>query len=73
MPGPNEIYYSPRAGRFYQEGHRGAVSRESAVASLLFDADAGRFRDMRGRLIDTEVLEPPGRRVQRIAGLDAEG
>ncbi len=74
MPGPEgEIYYSPRADRFYQAGRRGAVSRESALPSLRYDPDAGRFRDQRGRLIDDELLTPVDRRVQSIAGLDAEG
>jgi hypothetical protein len=73
MPEPGEIYYSPRADRFYQEGRRGAVSREAATPSLRYDPDEGRFRDQRGRLIDNALLNPAERRVQRISGLDAQG
>jgi hypothetical protein len=73
MPEPGEVYYSPRAGQFYQEGRRGAVSREAAMPSLRYDPDASRFRDQRGRLIDNELLNPADKRVQRISGLDAEG
>jgi hypothetical protein len=70
---PGEIYWSARAQRFYQEGHRGAVSRETAIPSLRYDDDAGRFRDQKGRLIDNELLNPTDRHVQRITGLDAQG
>lgn len=73
MPEPNEIYYSPRADRFYQVGRSGAVSREAAIPTLRYDEDALRWRDQRGRLVPEDQLLPVERRVQRISGLDPEG
>jgi hypothetical protein len=73
MPEPGEIYYSPRAARFYQVGRRGAVKNETAYGTLRYDEDAGRFRDQRGRLLDNELLAPRATVTQRWIGRDAEG
>lgn len=68
-----DIYYSPRANRFYQEGRRGAVGRDYAVRSLRYVERDDIFIDSRGRTITREILGTATRRVNRFVGMDLEG
>lgn len=68
-----EVYWSPRAERFYQRGRRGALSNERALRYLDYDAELGRFRDQRGRLAPDTVFAPQEYRYQRFVGRDDEG
>jgi hypothetical protein len=68
-----EIYWSPRAQRFYETGRRGAVSREQAIPSLSYDQEINRFRDTRGRLVPDRVLGAVPVDVTRFTARDAQG
>lgn len=75
MPGPveGEIYFSARAGRFYQAGRQGALSRDTGVRSLTWDEERAMFRDQRGNLIREQYIAPAGRSVNHILGMDSNG
>lgn len=68
-----DIYYSPRAKRFYQEGRRGAVSRDFGVRSLRYDPESDIFVDSRGRTIDKSLLGTETRSTQRFTAQDESG
>jgi hypothetical protein len=68
-----DIYYSPRANRFYQEGRRGALNRDYAVRNLRYDEQTSTFIDDRGRTISREIMAKATRSVNRFVGHDAEG
>ena len=72
MNGEGEVYWSPRAERFYQRGRRGALSNERALRYLEYDEEANGFRDQRGRLVPDSVFAPQEYRYQRFVGRDAE-
>lgn len=73
MNGEGEVYWSPRAERFYQIGRRGALSNERGLRSLEYDPEAARFRDQRGRIVPDAVFGPLSVRYQRFVGRDEEG
>lgn len=71
--GLGEVYWSERAQRYYQTGRRGALSNERGLRTLLWDEEAARFRDRRGRLVPERALSVPLTRTQQFIGNDAEG
>jgi hypothetical protein len=68
-----QVYWSSRAQRFYQEGRRGAVSREQAARFLEYDAEAGRYRDPRGRFVPADLLGPPVSARHQFVTRDDQG
>lgn len=70
---PGRVTYSRRSGRFYQEGRRGALSREAATPFLEYDREADRWRDQRGGFVPEAQLGPPETKVQRFIRHDEEG
>lgn len=73
MPNPpGEIYWSPRAKRFYQQGRRGAVSNEKGLPTLRYDSQRGQWRDQRGRFVPDTVLAPVVKRVHRFTARDEQ-
>lgn len=68
-----QVYWSSRAGRFYQEGRRGAVSREQAARFLEYDAEVGRYRDARGRFVPIDQIGPPVSARHQFITRDAQG
>lgn len=67
-----DVYYSVKAGQFYQEGRRGAVSRDTAVRNLNYDSELDVFIDSRGRTIERELLATQTRTAQRFTKVDLE-
>lgn len=68
-----DIWYSNRAGRFYQEGRRGAVSNDIGVRSLIRTADTEQFIDSRGRTIPETVINRQSFRQRDLIAYDAQG
>jgi len=73
MPQPGAVFWSPRAQRFYQEGRRGALSREKAVDFLEYNPDKVAFVDQRGRSVPDKVLGPVASKVTPFVARDNQG
>lgn len=71
-----DIWYSFKAGRFYQDGKSGYVGRDQAVRSLRYNIDAegkGTFIDSRGHTIDRALLSTESRTAWRFTTTDLRG
>ena len=72
MAEPGKIFWSALAGRFYQEGRSGCVSREEALRVARYNAEAGRFIDQKGRFIPMAVAALPAVQERQLIAHDAE-
>src|SRR5574342_223503 len=68
-----DVFFSAKAGRFYQEGRRGAVSGDIGIRNLIHDAETGQFIDSRGRTIAPGVIERQTFRARDLIAYDAAG
>lgn len=71
--GPGKVYWSSLANRFYQEGRRGAVSRENAVPTLRFNRETRIWHDQRDGAVPNKALGLPDRLVRRFLAHDKQG
>jgi hypothetical protein len=72
MAEPGKIFWSALSQRFYQEGRRGAVSREEALRAATWNEAAGRFTDQRKQFIPMAVAAPPAVQERQLIAHDAE-
>lgn len=73
MAEPGEVYWSNRAGQFYQHGHSGAVSYDTGIGFIEYNPREGRYLDVRGHVVPDRVLSHPAVRVRRFVAHDLEG
>ena len=68
-----DIFWSSRAGRFYQEGRRGAVSNDIGTRSLNYASDTQKFIDSRGRTVSDTILDRQTFRNKDLIAYDTSG
>jgi len=73
MPTPGKVFWSAKARNFYQEGRRGAISREAAAQHVKYNEASGRFIDERGRFVPNRTFEPLARKLTTYVSRDKEG
>jgi hypothetical protein len=68
-----DIFWSSRAGRFYQEGRRGAVSNDFGTRSLIHDGETGQYIDSRGRTVPNTIIDRQTFRSRDLTAYDPQG
>lgn len=68
-----EVYYSERAGQFYQRGRRGAVSRERGLSFARYDPEGRQYLDQRGNVLPEGVFEPVIRQDRKFFATGRHG